>query len=165
VVRSTSEVATPRVTVIIATYNWGTVLPYAIGSVLRQTFSDFELLVIGDGCTDESGETVARFDDPRVRWLNLSANTGHQCGPNNEGLRQARGDVIAYLGHDDLWLPHHLELQMTAIDTGADLACGITAMISPTGARTYAPKDDPSRRSVAWDLPPSGLVHRAGPAL
>jgi len=164
-VRPTSEVATPRVTVIIATYNWSTVLPYSIGSVLRQTLSDFELLVIGDGCTDESGETVTRFDDPRVRWLNLSANTGHQCGPNNEGLRQARSNVIAYLGHDDLWLPRHLELLVTAIEAGADLACGITAMIAPSGSRTYAPNDDPSRRSIVWDLPPTGLVHRREPAL
>jgi len=44
--------AAPRVTVIMATYNWATVLPYSIGSVLDQTFTDFELLVIGDGCTD-----------------------------------------------------------------------------------------------------------------
>src|SRR5262249_29306735 len=44
----------PQVTVIIPTYNWSAVLPYSIGSALRQTFSDFELLVIGDGCTDDS---------------------------------------------------------------------------------------------------------------
>lgn len=44
----------PHVTVIIATYNWSNVLPYAIGSVLGQTMQDFELLVVGDGCTDDS---------------------------------------------------------------------------------------------------------------
>ena len=54
----------PRVTVMIATYNWATVLPYSIGSVLDQTYRDFELLVTGDGCTDESAEVVGRFDDP-----------------------------------------------------------------------------------------------------
>src|SRR3954469_5228985 len=106
----------PRVTVIIATYNWSNVLPYSIGSVLRQTFTDFELLVVGDGCTDDSEQVVASIDDPRVRWINLSANTRHQSGPNNEGLRQARGMLIAYLGHDDLWLPHHLEAHIKAIE-------------------------------------------------
>jgi glycosyltransferase involved in cell wall biosynthesis len=106
----------PRVTVIVATYNWSSVLRYSVASVLRQTFTDYELLVVGDGCTDDSADVVAAVDDPRVRWINLPANTGHQSGPNNEGLRQARGEIVAYLGHDDLWLPHHLESIVGAFD-------------------------------------------------
>src|SRR5256714_13138994 len=109
----------PRVTVIIATYNWSSVLPYSIGSVLRQTFTDFELLVVGDGCTDDSEQVVAAIGDPRVRWINLPANHRQQSAPNNEGLRQARGEIIAYLGHDDLWLPHHLEVLVGALDREA----------------------------------------------
>src|SRR5436190_13138901 len=58
--------ATPLVTVVIPTYNWATVLPYSIGSALEQTMGDFELLVIGDGCTDESAEVVRAIDDARV---------------------------------------------------------------------------------------------------
>ena len=85
----------PRVSVIMATYNWSTVLPYSIGSVLDQTFRDFELLVIGDDCTDDSEAVVVAIGDARVRWINLPARAGHQFGPNNEGLRQAAGDVIA----------------------------------------------------------------------
>jgi glycosyltransferase involved in cell wall biosynthesis len=114
----------PRVTVIIATYNWSSVLPYSIGSVLRQTYSDLELLVVGDACTDDSAEVVQRMadTDERVRWINLATNAGEQSGPNNEGLRQARGELIAYLGHDDLWLPHHLSCLVEAMDAGADLA-------------------------------------------
>ena len=68
----------PRVTVVMATYNWATVLPYSIASILDQTFTDFELLVIGDGCTGDSAEVVAGFDDPRVQWHNLPSNAGHQ---------------------------------------------------------------------------------------
>jgi len=104
----------PRVSVIIATYNWSSVLPYSIGSVLRQTMQDFEILVVGDGCTDDSEAVVAAIGDPRIRWFNLPANSGHQSAPNNEGLRQARGELIAYLGHDDLWLPHHLGAHVAA---------------------------------------------------
>jgi glycosyltransferase involved in cell wall biosynthesis len=85
----------PSVTVIIPTYNWSSVLPYSIGSVLRQTFTDFELLVVGDGCTDDSEAVVGRISNPRVTWINLPTNTGHQSGPNNEGLRQARGQFSA----------------------------------------------------------------------
>ncbi len=55
----------PSVTVIIAIYNWSSVLPYSIGSVLRQTFTDFEVLVVGDGCTDESEAVVRGVGDPR----------------------------------------------------------------------------------------------------
>ena len=76
----------PRVTVITPTYNWSSVLPYSVGSALRQTFTDFEVLVVGDGCTDDSGAVVEAFGDERVRWINLPANTGHQSEPNNEGL-------------------------------------------------------------------------------
>ncbi len=124
----------PRVTVIIATYNWSSVLRYSVGSVLRQTFTDFELLVVGDGCTDDSAEVVAGAGDPRVRWINLPANTGHQSGPNNEGLRQGRGEIVAYLGHDDLWLPHHLEVMVEALDrTGSDLAYALAINVDADG--------------------------------
>jgi glycosyltransferase involved in cell wall biosynthesis len=55
----------PRVTVIIPTHNWSTVLPYAINSVLAQTMPDFELIVVGDACTDDSEQVVAAIKDPR----------------------------------------------------------------------------------------------------
>src|SRR5439155_18835684 len=148
----------PSVTVIIPTYNWSSVLPYSIGSALRQTFTDFEVLVVGDRCTDDSAEVVAAIDVPRVRWINLPANSGHQSAPNNEGLRQARGEIIAYLGHDDLWLPHHLQACLDALDAdGADVAYGIMALVGP---------DDGSLRATSrltraghW-APPSTIVHR-----
>ena len=146
----------PRVSVIIATYNWSSVLPYSIGSVLRQTMTDFEVLVVGDGCTDDSEQVVASIGDPRVRWINLPENTKHQSGPNNEGLRQARGELIAYLGHDDLWLPHHLEAHLRAIDaSGADLSHSVFAMVFPNG----------DAWPMGWDRaigpgPPTSVVHR-----
>lgn len=148
----------PQVSVIIPTFNWSSVLPYSIGSVLRQTFSDFEVLVVGDGCTDDSEAVVQGVEDRRVRWINLPFNTGHQSGPNNEGLRQARGEIIAYLGHDDLWLPHHLSCMVAAMDAGADVAFGITERIIPGASRTHAPfklKYAPGD----W-LPPTGVAHR-----
>ena len=55
---------------VIPTYNWATVLPYSIASALGQTFGDFELLVIGDGCTDESEDVVRGIGDERVQWIN-----------------------------------------------------------------------------------------------
>jgi glycosyltransferase involved in cell wall biosynthesis len=149
----------PRVTVIIPTYNWATVLPYSIGSVLDQSFTDFELLVIGDGCTDESGEVVAAIDDPRVSWWNLETNAGHQSGPNNVGIERANGDVIAYLGHDDLWLPNHLELLVEAIDGGAPIAFSSILLVLLDDRPQRWPTAGASRRPGKW-VPPSALAHR-----
>jgi glycosyltransferase involved in cell wall biosynthesis len=150
----------PRVSVIIATYNWSSVLPYSIGSVLRQTLSDFEVLVVGDGCTDDSEQVVASIDDPRVRWISLPRNSGHQSAPNNEGLRQARGELIAYLGHDDLWLPHHLEAHLAAMEqSSADVTHSLIALVDPDGDVWPAPLR--SEQEAAW-VPPSCTVHRCG---
>jgi glycosyltransferase involved in cell wall biosynthesis len=146
----------PRVSVIIATYNWSSVLPYSIASVLRQTMQDFEILVVGDGCTDDSEQVVASIADPRIRWFNLPENTGHQSAPNNEGLRQARGEIIAYLGHDDLWLPHHLEVLAEALDgSGAGMAYSLVAAVEPNGD-VVALTSNPQRGG--W-VPPSSTAH------
>ncbi len=150
--------ADPRVTIIIPTYNWSSVLPYSIGSALDQRFADFELIVVGDGCTDDSEEVVAAMGDPRVQWVNLSANSGHQSAPNNEGLRRARGEFIAYLGHDDLWLPHHLACLVAAIDAGADMAFGITRMV-PTRPKLQALTLIDGYGPGAW-IPPTATIHR-----
>jgi glycosyltransferase involved in cell wall biosynthesis len=150
--------STPLVSVIIPTYNWSTVLPYSIGSVLRQEFTQLEVLVIGDGCTDNSEAVVKGIGDKRVRWLNLPANTGHQTGPNNEGLRLARGSVIAYLGHDDLWLPHHLTCLLAALKGGADVAYGVTKLIGPEG-KFFGISPVPQAYQRGMWLPPTGLIH------
>jgi glycosyltransferase involved in cell wall biosynthesis len=148
----------PRVSIIMATYNYSQVLPCSIGSVLLQTLPDFELLVVGDGCTDDSAAVVGAIGDERVRWIGLDRNAGHQSAPNNEGLRQARGEIIAYLGHDDLWFPDHLASLVAAIDRGADVAWSATRLVSPD------PVDDPiyllpAYSPGAW-IPPSSLAHR-----
>ena len=149
----------PSVTVILPTFNWSGVLPFSIGSVLRQTFADFELLVIGDKCTDDSAAVVGAIDDQRVRWINLATHVGHQSGPNSEGLRQARGRLVAYVGHDDLWFPHHLECLVSAIEAGADLVFGLTAMVRPDGFTIETAPARSRYTSGLW-VPPTSVVHR-----
>jgi hypothetical protein len=73
--------ASPRVTVIIPTYNWSSVLPYSIGSALRQSFTDFELLVIGDGCTDDSEQVNLGTCDALV--LNLPTQAYNYKDPDH----------------------------------------------------------------------------------
>lgn len=134
-------------------------LPFSIGSVLRQTFADFEVLVVGDGCTDDSQAVVEAIEDERVRWIDLQPNSGHQSTPNNEGLKQARGHLIAYLGHDDLWLPHHLECLTRAIANGSDLAYGITGGVSVSGNSMEPMPFPPTYEPGMW-IPPTGVVHK-----
>jgi glycosyltransferase involved in cell wall biosynthesis len=145
--------------VIIPTFNWSTVLPYSIASVLEQSWRDFELLVIGDGCTDDSELVVGEFasTDERVRWLNLATTTGHQAGPNNEGLRHARGELIAYLGHDDLWLPRHLERLIGVIEGGATCARSAVLLVNPGHAPFVFPS---AGQDQVW-VPPTSLMVKA----
>jgi glycosyltransferase involved in cell wall biosynthesis len=123
--------------------------------------ADFELLVVGDSCTDESAKIVASAGDARIRWINLPANTGHQAGPNNRGLAEARGEFVAYLGHDDLWLPHHLDTLTKALDQSGDaMAHSLLAGIKPGGV---AYPIIPLPRRGQWG-PPSCTMHRSSVA-
>lgn len=131
---------TPLVTVIIATYNRSNILRYSVSSALNQTYKNIEVLVVGDGCTDESQAVIESMNDKRLRWIGLSKNSGHQSIPNNTGLEEARGDYIAYLGHDDLWLPHHLQSCIEALDQGYDLVYGIFLLIYPDRKALAAPE-------------------------
>ena len=126
----------PLVSVITATYNRSNVLALAIESVRWQTFGDWELWVIGDACTDDTAQVVASFAaaDPRIHFLNLEQNVGEQSGPNNAGCQRARGRYIAYLNHDDLWLPDHLAVAVKALEeTGADLIFTVIEMVRGDG--------------------------------
>ncbi|QIF05513.1 glycosyltransferase family A protein [Roseimicrobium sp. ORNL1] len=157
---------TPRVSVIIATYNWSSVLRYSMESVLAQTFTDFELLVVGDGCTDDSAQVAASFGDSRIRWHNLPENSGNQSAPNNEGLRLARGEYAAYLGHDDIWHPQHLALLVRALEeTGADFAYTWLQMLGPEApgrerVRLLTGVAPGGAHDPSMAIPPSSVMHR-----
>ena len=76
----------PSVTVVIATYHWSSVLRLAMTSVLGQTFTDFELLVVGDGCSDDSQAVAESVGDARVRWINLPLITAINGRPTTKGF-------------------------------------------------------------------------------
>lgn len=108
----------PRVSIVTATYNRSNVLRFTIESVLASAFTDWELIVAGDACTDDTEEVVRAFGDERIRFINLLVHTGEQSAANNEGVRLARGEFIAFLNHDDLWVREHLSLCLAAIGNG-----------------------------------------------
>lgn len=148
----------PLVTVIIATYNRSEVLRHALRSVLDQSYGNLEVIVAGDACTDDSEDVVKSFGDPRVRWLNLEENSGNQAGPTNAGLDVARGELIAYLNHDDLWRRDHVALLVADMErTGAEVshtACDSVYSVGRLAGRRFTcpPLGEPQV--------PSATMHR-----
>ncbi|MGH0029515.1 MAG: glycosyltransferase family 2 protein [Myxococcota bacterium] len=125
---------TPLLSVVIATYDSSHLLHYAVSSVLCQDLADFEIRVVGDHCTDDTEQVLAAFGDERIHFTNLPTNSGQQATPNNVGVAASRGRYLAFLNHDDLYLPHHLSSCVAHLEeTGADVVCAAHATI-PAGA-------------------------------
>jgi glycosyltransferase involved in cell wall biosynthesis len=102
----------PLFSVLLPTHNREDVIGYAIESVLAQSTDDFELLVVGDGCTHSTESIVKGFvrQDQRVKWFPFPKGAGFGYGHRNTVLAKAHGKYIAFAAHDDLWFPDHLEL-------------------------------------------------------
>ena len=96
----------PLVSVIVPVYNVEAYITATIQSVLAQTFTDFEILVVDDGSGDRSIELVKQFTDPRIKIIH-QGNRG-LAGARNTGIRNAQGEYLAFLDSDDLWLPEKL---------------------------------------------------------
>ena len=105
--------AKPLVSVIIPTFNRGYCLEESVRSVLQQSFTDFELIVVDDGSTDNTLEVVAQF--PAVKLLRLEENRGVSFA-RNRGMAVAEGDCIAFLDSDDLWEQNKLATQVKWIE-------------------------------------------------
>jgi glycosyltransferase involved in cell wall biosynthesis len=121
-----------RVSIVIATYNRSNVLALTLRTVLAQTVGDWEALIIGDACTDDTAEVVASFGDERLRFINLPQNFGEQSGPNNYGAQHASGAYLAFLNHDDFWLPDHLEKALATLEeTNAGLVFTLCVRKTP----------------------------------
>lgn len=108
--------ADPLFSVVIPTHGRAELLNEAIQSVLRQTVSDFECVVVDDG----SPQAPSVPDDPRIRVVRREA-TGGPAAARNTGLGAARGRYVTFLDDDDLWLPHRLELARKGL-TEAEIA-------------------------------------------
>lgn len=153
----------PAMSVVIPTYNWSAALRCAIRSVLLQTISDFEILVVGDGCTDDSEEVVASFADGRLRWHNLPRNYGSQWAANNYALEHAAAEWVAYLGHDDIWYPTHLERVLeVAQHEAADVVTSTMILYGPprSGVRGLAGVFASGGFRAGDFVPPSAFAHR-----
>jgi len=117
----------PRVTVLMAVHNGSALIGQAIESVLAQTLSDLELLIVDDASTDPTVEIVRSYPDPRIRLLQNERNV-NQVVSLNRGLQEARSGYVARIDHDDLALPSRLERQAALLDSKPDVGVAGTWM-------------------------------------
>ena len=153
----------PSFSVVIAAFNAATWIVPTVRSALAQTHRACQIIVVGDGCTDATGEVLAAHFGAAVRWTNLDRNHGGQSFPNNEGIRLARGTHIAYLGHDDIWSPRHLQ-SLTEVIRQVDPDFAVSGAIyhGPPGSRFYQITgmfEDPNTPEREF-FPPSSFAHR-----
>lgn len=129
-----TESMRPLVSVVIAAYRRTAALKCAIDSVRAQSYQEWELIVVHDGrATPELRAVVESFSDARISLVELPFNHGEQSGPNNVGAALARGEYLAFLNHDDIWLCDHLELLvMRSLATGHELSISHIVGVAPT---------------------------------
>ncbi len=101
----------PLVSIIVPTYRRTDYLALTIRSLLDQTHSNLEVLVVSDGDDEETRRCVETANDSRARYLSVP-HAGFPAAPRNEGLRQAKGSLLAFCDDDDLWHPEKLAAQI-----------------------------------------------------
>jgi glycosyltransferase involved in cell wall biosynthesis len=149
----TLEGKTPRVSIVIPAYNVAPYIDETLASVFAQTFTDFEVIIVNDGSPDtEEFELAIMPYRERIRYLKQE-NRGAGAA-RNAGLIAARGELVAFLDADDLWLPNYLAEQLKFINEyGCDLACA-DALIFGAAADAGQTYMD----SLMESAPPEGLV-------
>lgn len=110
------------VSIIMPSWNTGRFIAETIQSVIDQTYTNWELLIVDDCSTDNTDDVVASFDDERIRFFHNEKNLGAAL-TRNKAMREARGEWIAFLDSDDLWMPEKLEHQIKfMLDNGYDFS-------------------------------------------
>ena len=153
-ITSTLGASIPRVSVIIPVYNNAQYLPQAIASVLAQTYTDYEIIVIDDGSTDNIAEAIAPYLN-QIRYVKQS-NQGVSKA-RNRGLNLARGKLIAFLDADDIFLPQKLAYQVRIFDDQPEVGIVNSGfeVIQADGTVVTEVKwweDVPKLNEVAWVL-------------
>lgn len=126
----------PKISVIIPAYNAMTYLPETMATVLKQTYTDFEVVVVNDGSTDNIEEWITQVGDRRVNLISQT-NKG-LAAARNKGIAYAQGEYLAFLDADDLWEPSKLEKQVSVLEENSAVGLVYTwsALIDYTGQFT-----------------------------
>ncbi len=120
----------PKVSVVIPTYNRPDLVKKAIGSILLQTYHDFEIIIVDDGMQKRAQSSVEEIHDSRIVYIQNEKSFGGG-GARNVGIKAAKGEYVAFLDDDDEWLPEKLEKQVRAFEScGPEVSvvfCGVSA--------------------------------------
>jgi len=142
----------PRCTIIVPTYNRATALARAVASVIAQKESNFELIIIDDGSTDETRRWLATLDDPRIRVI-LSERSQGPSAARNIGIDMAIAPVLAFLDSDDLYCGERLTLPLAVLDREPDVICTLSSARKEDkfGDKTIALLPDVKLESSAFE--------------
>ncbi len=125
-----------RASIIVPVFNAENYIEETLKSILHQSFSDFEIIVVNDGSTDATEEKVKGIIDDRIKYIKQE-NSGGPAGPRNIGLRESKGEYIFIFDADDIMLPEKLHLSVSAMDSHpeADLLFTNFATIDEQGGQ------------------------------
>ena len=156
-----------RFSILLPTHDRADVIGYAIRSALQQTVADFEILLVCDGCSADTAAVVEGFDDERIRFFDLPKAPGHGWANRNIALREARGELIAFLGDDDLLFPDHLERFAELFSHeriewaySRPLLMSDDGVLAPIAVDLRRPTEFERFMSQGNSVPPSCVVHR-----
>ncbi|MCX6116445.1 MAG: glycosyltransferase [Proteobacteria bacterium] len=114
--------STSLVSIVMPTYNQANFIGKAISSVMTQTHTNWELIVVNNFSSDDTEATVREFNDSRIKFINFS-NHGVIASSRNHAIKLATGQFIAFLDSDDYWEPRKLEVCLSALSKDFDLVC------------------------------------------
>ena len=141
----------PDVSIILPTFNRLEFLPAAIESVLAQSFTKWELLIADDGSDDATRAYLKSLSDPRIRLI-LHSHTGKPAVVSNVALRAARGEYVAFLDSDDVWLPGKLAAQIESLSRHASRKWSYTrfSLIDASGNPSASARDRERAAPSGW---------------
>jgi glycosyltransferase involved in cell wall biosynthesis len=149
----------PRITVVMTVFNGERFLSRAIESVLRQTYTDFEFLIVDDASTDKTNEIARLYNDPRIAILHNETNRGPGYS-RNMAIRKAAGEYIAVLDSDDEALPMRLARQIEFLDANPEVALyGSAHEIIDENGKTLGIQRRPTTPAlIRWTLLSSNCI-------
>lgn len=151
------------ISVVIPTYNRAALVKRAIESVLAQSYSRLEIIVVDDASSDDTADVINTMRDGRIRYLPQQENAGASVS-RNIGVQAATGEYVAYLDSDDTWEPTKIERQLAAVNSRSDpsrVVCYTQTIIDNGVSRTYMPRRAIGDKEPIADyiLSDQGLIH------
>lgn len=137
------ERTVPSISVVMPAYNAEKYLREAIESILNQTYTDFELIIINDGSTDKTKEIIQSYDDSRIVYIENENNSGI-CVTLNKGLDIARGKYIVRMDADDIAMPTRLASQFAFMETNTDISvagCFVERIFDDSSKNDFPPSE------------------------